>query len=343
VLRWYRRHRRDLPWRRTRDPYAIWVAETMLQQTRAETVLRYFAPFLERFPTVAALARAPQSAVLTLWSGLGYYSRARHLHRAARRVVKRHDGRVPADPEALRALPGVGRYTAGAVASIAFGRVEPVLDGNVARVLARWFGVRGNPRASRVQATLWGLATAHVHRRAPGDWNQALMELGATVCTPRRPSCGRCPIRSECAARRERAVDAIPGRTPRPATRRVRRAAVIVERRSLVLLQRRGTGRLLRGLWEFPATDARGHERDEDAARRLLGGLADGSGALRAQGRILHTITNRRIETAVFRIRLDGYGGRGTGAARWFRPDELARVPLSALGLRMARLLAARP
>jgi len=333
VLRWYRRHRRDLPWRRTRDPYAIWVAETMLQQTRAETVLRYFAAFLERFPTVAALARAPQSAVLTLWSGLGYYSRARHLHRAAHRVLTRYDGRIPADPVALRTLPGVGRYTAG---------VEPVLDGNVARVLARWFGVRGNPRASTVQATLWGLATALVHRRAPGDWNQALMELGATVCTPRRPSCGRCPIRSECAARRERAVDAIPGRTPRPATRHVRRAAVIVERRSRVLLQRQETGRLLRGLWEFPTTDARGHERDEDAARRLLGELAHGSGALRARGRILHTITNRRIETAVFSIRLDGRGARSAGTARWFRPDELARVPLSALGLRMTKLLAAQ-
>src|SRR5262245_791594 len=199
VLRWYRRHRRDLPWRRTRDPYAIWVAETMLQQTRSETVQRYFARFLGRFPTVAALARARESAVLTLWSGLGYYSRARHLHRAARRVVAAHEGRVPADPAALRALPGVGRYTAGAIASIAFGRAEPVLDGNVARVLARWFGVRGDPRSSAVQATLWNLATLLVHSRAPGEWNQALMELGATLCTPRHPGCGRCPVRSQCA------------------------------------------------------------------------------------------------------------------------------------------------
>jgi A/G-specific adenine glycosylase len=343
VLRWYRRHRRDLPWRRTRDPYAIWVAETMLQQTRSETVQRYFARFLGRFPTVAALARARESAVLTLWSGLGYYSRARHLHRAARRIVAAHAGSVPADPEALRALPGVGRYTAGAVASIAFGRAEPVLDGNVARVLARWFGVRGDPLTSAVQAALWKLAAALVSSRAAGEWNQALMELGATLCTTRRPGCGRCPVRSECAARREGAIDAIPGRTRRPATRRVRRAALVVERRFRVLLLRRDTGRLLRGLWEFPAIDAREHECDEGAARRLLVELGDPGGSLRSQGRILHTIMNRRIETAVFRARLEGNVARGLRAARWFRPDELAHVPLSAAGMRIARLLGLTP
>jgi A/G-specific adenine glycosylase len=343
VLRWYRRHRRDLPWRRTRDPYAIWIAETMLQQTRSETVQRYFARFLGRFPTVSELARARESAVLTLWSGLGYYSRARHLHRAARRIVAAHEGRVPADPKALRALPGVGRYTAGAVASIAFGRAEPVLDGNVSRVLARWFGVRGDPRSGAVQAALWKLAAALVSWRAAGEWNQALMELGATLCTPRHPGCGRCPVRSECAAHRDGAIDAIPGRTQRPATRRVRRAALVVERRSRFLLLRRDTGRLLRGLWEFPAIDAREHERDEEVARRLLDELGDADGTLHSQGRIRHTIMNRRIETAVFRIRLDGDVGHGLGAAHWFRPDELSRVPLSALGLRIAKLLRARP
>ena len=225
--------------------------------------------------------RERESAVLTLWSGLGYYSRARHLHRAARRIVAAHEGRVPADPKALRALPGVGRYTAGAVASIAFGRAEPVLDGNVARVLARWFGVRGDPRTSTVQAALWKLAAALVNSRAAGEWNQALMELGATLCTPRRPGCGRCPVRSECAARREGAIDAIPGRTQRPATRRVRRAALVVERRSRVLLLRRDTGRLLRGLWEFPAIDAESMNATKKSARRLLDELGDANGTLR--------------------------------------------------------------
>jgi A/G-specific adenine glycosylase len=237
----------------------------------------------------------------------------------------------------------VGRYTAGAVASIAFGRPEPVLDGNVARVLARWFGVGGDPRSSAVQATLWKLAADLVPRRAPGDWNQALMELGATLCTPRRPGCLRCPVRSECAARRDAAIDAIPGRTRRLATRRVRRAALIVERQCRVLLLRSDRGRLLRGLWEFPATDAREHEQDEGAARRLLRELADVDVALRPQGRIRHTIVNRRMDTAVFRARLEGRLTRDLGAARWFRPDQLARVPLSAVGLHIAGLLRPRP
>ncbi len=276
VLRWYRRHRRDLPWRRTRDPYAIWVAETMLQQTRSETVLRYFDRFLRRFPTVESLARAPQSAVLTLWSGLGYYSRARNLHLAARRVAATHAGRVPADPRALRALPGVGRYTAGAVASIAFGRCEPVLDGNVARVLARWFGVRGDSRAGptpdRAVETRWPSSCTP---RAPGEWNQALMELGATVCTPRAPSCERCPVRSECVAYRGACGRRDTRAHAAPATERVRRAALVVERRGQVLLTRRDTGRFLRGLWEFPAIDA--HARERPSEPRL--GCSPGSAA----------------------------------------------------------------
>jgi A/G-specific adenine glycosylase len=169
------------------------------------------------------------------------------------------------------------------------------------------------------------------------------MELGATLCTPHRPGCGRCPVRSECAARRDAAIEAIPGRTRRPATRRVRSAALVVEKRSRVLLLRRNTGRLLRGLWEFPTIDAREHERDAGAARRLLAELGAASGSLRSQGRILHTIMNRRIETTVFRARFEGNVARGHRAARWFRPDELAHVPLSAVGLRIARLLGTRP
>ena len=339
VLRWYRRHRRDLPWRRTRDPYAIWVAETMLQQTRSQTVLRYFDRFLRRFPTVGSLARAPQSAVLTLWSGLGYYSRARNLHLAARGVAAAHAGRVPADPRVLRSLPGVGRYTAGAVASIAFGRCEPVLDGNVARVLARWFGVRGDPRAGPIRAELWKLAAELVSPRAPGDWNQALMELGATVCTPRAPGCERCPLRSECRACRGACVDEVPGRMRRRVPERVRRAALVVERRGKVLLMRRDTGRLLRGLWEFPAIDTHGREEAGRAAGRLLAGLGARGGSLELQGRIVHSIVHRRFETMVFQVRVGSDVTRHRTAARWFRPDELPDVPLSSLGLRIAAQL----
>jgi A/G-specific adenine glycosylase len=339
VLRWYRRHCRDLPWRRTRDPYAIWVAETMLQQTRSETVLRYFDRFLRRFPTVGSLARAPQSAVLTLWSGLGYYSRARHLHLAAQHVTTAHAGRVPANPRALLALPGVGPYTAGALASIAFGHREPVLDGNVARVLARWFGVRGDPSAASIRAKLWKLAADLVSPRTPGDWNQALMELGATVCTPRAPRCERCPVGAECFARRSACIDEVPGRTRRRAPERVRRAALVVERRGRVLLVRHDDGRLLRGLWEFPAIDAYGREKAERAAGRLLARLGARGRPLESHGRIVHTVVHRRIETTVFRVRMGSRVTRDRRSTRWFRPGELSDVPLSSLGLRIAAQL----
>ena len=343
VLRWYRRVRRDLPWRRTRDPYAIWVSETMLQQTRSETVLRYYERFLRRFPTVRALARAPQSAVLAAWSGLGYYSRARNLHGAAKVIVRRHRGVIPCDVEALRALPGVGRYTAGAVASIAFGLPAPIIDGNVARVLTRWFAVDGDPRVPDVSRTLWQIAEGMLDVRSPGDWNQALMELGATVCTPRVPACPRCPLKLCCRARRSRAVDRYPGRSARPVLRAARQACVILQAGPRLLLTKRGDDEgLLAGLWEFPMVVVEADEEPEAALERRfteLGidavGLCGGAPVIR----ILHTITTRRIETLVFRARRQPRG-KLPGAC-WFRRAELAELPLSAVGLRIAAALTA--
>ena len=337
LLRWYRRHRRALPWRRNDDPYAVWIAETMLQQTRSDTVRRYYPPFLERFPTLVALARAPQAAVLARWSGLGYYARGRNLWQAARIVVRRHGGRLPADPAVLRRLPGVGRYTAGAVASIAFGVPAAVVDGNVARVLARHFAVAGDPRSPAVARKLWAIAEELVPERSPGDWNQALMELGATLCTPRTPCCARCPIRTTCEARRTGRVDRFPQARVRPATRKVRRASIVLERGDRLLLEHRGEGRLLRGLWEFPNADASTASpvrvASEVAAR--LGARV----ALRRAAIIRHTIMNQRIETHVFVARIDGAlpGGDSRGA-RWFRRRDLASLPLSTVGLQIASL-----
>jgi A/G-specific adenine glycosylase len=336
LLRWYRRHRRDLPWRQARDPYSIWVAETMLQQTRSETVLRYYPGFLRRFPSVAALARAPESAVLAAWSGLGYYARARHLRLAARQIVARHGGELPGDLRALRALPGIGRYTAGAVASIGFGIATPVLDGNVARVLARHFKVRGEIRAPKVIGALWQIAEGLVDRSSPGDWNQALMELGARLCTPRAPACPRCPLRPSCAAYRAGWVERLPDPPLRRPARHVRRACVVLSDKDRVLMIHRNRGRLLRGLWEFPAAEPRRGETLQTAAERELTRLGIRRARLREGARILHTITNRRIETFVFHARLDGRASADRAGARWFGPRELARLPLSAVGLRIA-------
>ncbi|HZW87811.1 MAG TPA: A/G-specific adenine glycosylase, partial [Myxococcaceae bacterium] len=268
MLRWYDVQARDLPWRRTRDAYAIWVSEVMLQQTQVSVVLPYWTAFLARFPDVAALARASLDEVLAAWRGLGYYARARNLHRAARAVVERHGGRLPDDVEAMRALPGFGRYTVGAVASIAFGRAVPLVDGNVARVLARLFGVEGATGDAAREKHLWALAEALVEGERPGDWNQALMELGATVCRFEQPTCLLCPLRSRCVALSSGKVGDIPA--PKVATpRRALHLAVAAARRGdeVLLVRRDGTG-LFGGLWELPGVEcAPGNELEALRAR----------------------------------------------------------------------------
>lgn len=251
LLAWYDAHRRDLPWRaaagETPDPYRVWLSEVMLQQTRVETVKPYFARWMERFPTLEALAEAGEDEVLKLWEGLGYYSRARNFHRAVREVRAGYGGQVPDEPAAFRALPGVGRYTAGAVMSIAFGRPEPLVDGNVRRVFARW-----TDQPEPADAGLWVLAEALAPGERPGDLNQALMELGATVCTPRTPRCGACPVAAFCAAR------AAGTQEERPARKRARpvpheeTAVAVVERAGRVLLVRRPADARLGGMWAFP-------------------------------------------------------------------------------------------
>jgi len=213
LLAWYDRDKRPLPWRDQPDPYRIWLSEVMLQQTRIEAVRGYYDRFLERFPTVEALAAAPLDAVLHAWAGLGYYSRARNLHRAAQMVAFERGGRFPDTADELAELPGVGRYTAGAIASIAFGRRAPVVDGNVARVLSRLAGLAGDVRSPVVSRRLWALAAEWIDAERPGDFNQALMELGETICVPRSPDCARCPVRARCAAHRQGRVAELP--TPR--------------------------------------------------------------------------------------------------------------------------------
>jgi A/G-specific adenine glycosylase len=344
LLRWYRHYRRALPWRATRDPYAIWVSEVMLQQTRVETVLGYYPRFLCRFPTIASLARARQSSVLAHWSGLGYYGRARSLRSAARLVVERHGGRLPREPDRLRALPGIGRYTAGAIASIAFGARAAVVDGNVARVLARLFELPGSPRSPDFGRRAWQLADRLVPQASPGDWNQALMELGATVCTAAAPRCGSCPAERFCAAARNGTVDRHPQPGGRHASRSVRRACVVVERGDRVLLARADDRRLLRGLWRFPGVEVGGRQSAARAARGVLDRLGIGGASLHAGRTIRHTIMDQRIETLVFRASLAHELENPPSGARWFRWRQFPRLPLSTIELRVARARArARP
>lgn len=318
LLRWYRSgSRRALPWRGSRDPYRVWVSEIMLQQTQVRTVIPYYRRFLKRFPTLESLARARLSTVLEHWSGLGYYSRARNLHAAAQAVRRRFAGRVPEEAGTLLTLPGVGRYTAGAIASIAFGRRAPVLDGNVTRVLTRFFGIRQSPAQPAVRKKLWALAGQILPRENPGDFNQALMDLGALLCTPRRPDCPACPVAAGCAARRAGLQERIPPpRIPVP-RKRISYVCGIVERDGSILIARRPVAGLLGGLWEFPGGERRRSESELQALRRLLKerlGVRARTGPPR--GRTLQILTHREIDIRAFACETNGNGSNLGGPAR---------------------------
>jgi len=330
LLRWYRRRARDLPWRATSDPYAIWVSEVMLQQTRVETVVPYYRRFLERFPDVGALAAADEDAVLAAWSGLGYYRRARSLREGARAIVERHGGRLPASLEALRALPGIGRYTAGAIASIAFDRREPVVDGNVRRVLSRLAGP-GPGDAPPPERALWEIAAALVDGPSPGDLNQAVMELGATVCTPRAPTCRACPVRTDCAAHAAGRTGSWPPARPRAAVSEARVAVAAVVRGDAVLLERPAAGGSpLRGRWDLPAIAVADGADGADAlaeAMRRRHALAVAAGPVEA--RADHGILTRRLRLEIHRGRVRRGRVAGRDGIRWVDLAALDEVPVS--------------
>jgi A/G-specific adenine glycosylase len=268
---WYAQNRRDLPWRHTRDPYRIWVSEIMLQQTRVETVIPYYDRFLSRFPTLPSLAAASLDDVLKAWENLGYYSRARHLHAASRQIVERHAGRFPGTPEGIRALPGVGPYVAGAVLSIAFGRPVPAVDGNVRRVLARLFAIRDPLEGSAAQRKIGKVAETLVDPEEPGRFNQALMELGARVCTPRKPMCHGCPLNRICRANQLGLQAVLPVRTKKgPLPHADWTAGIISDGNGRVLVVQRAPKGLLGGLWKLPGGEHRVGETPEASLRRNI-------------------------------------------------------------------------
>ena len=252
LLRWFERQRRDLPWRRTRDPYAIWVSEIMLQQTQVAAVVPYYERFLARFPTVHELAAADEDQVLRVWEGLGYYRRARQLHDAARRVVQQYGGRFPRELAAARSLPGIGRYTAGAILSIAFDERHPVLEGNTVRLYSRLLAYRDDPHSAAGQRRLWDFAAEILPNRQVGALNQALMELGSTICRPRAPACDACPLAVLCPTQAHGWQQEIPRAKRRPDYEQVHETAVVVRRRGKVLLRRCGPDERWAGLWDFP-------------------------------------------------------------------------------------------
>jgi A/G-specific adenine glycosylase len=330
LLAWYDREARALPWRRSRDPYAIWVSEVMLQQTQVAVVLPYWERFLARFPTLPALADAPLDAVLAAWRGLGYYARARNLKAAAEAVVERHHGVLPASVAELAELPGFGRYTVGAVASIAFGIPEPLVDGNVARVLSRLFAVDGPPGTPERERTLWTIAGRLVVGVRPGDFNQALMELGATVCKVAEPLCLLCPLRMHCRALALGQVERLPPPRPAPVRRRLRLAVAVVRRRGRLLLARRPARGLFGGLWELPSVEVEPGASGRAMQAALKGVLGPGTRLGPALGDVRRTLTHRELTLSLFRVQPPFRPRNGPYTElRWVNATEAAGLGVS--------------
>ncbi|WP_298037265.1 A/G-specific adenine glycosylase [uncultured Desulfuromonas sp.] len=328
LLDWYGRQGRDLPWRRTRDPYRVWLSEVMLQQTTVAAVVPYYETFLERFPNVADLAAAPVEEVIESWAGLGYYSRARNLHAAAQRVVSLFGGSFPDDLEGLMSLPGVGRSTAGAILSIAFDRKAPILDGNVRRVLCRLYALKEDPRASASEKRLWAWAEELTSADRPHDYAQAIMDLGATICIPRRPDCPACPLEGLCRARRMGVEAELPLRRKGRVVPQRTEVALLLEREGRFLVRRRPLEGMLGGLWEFPGGGVPEGSEPLAAGKALLRdmGLA---GELRPAGRVRHVYSHFRLDLHLLRGEVEETFRVGEGAQdRWLSPGELTVLPL---------------
>ena len=325
LLAWFRREARDLPFRRTRDPYLIWLSEIILQQTRVEQGLPYYERFAAAFPTVEALAAAPEDAVLKLWEGLGYYTRARNLHAAAKEICGRHGGHFPAEASLLQMLPGVGRYTAGAVASIAFGERVPVVDGNVKRVLSRLCYIADSIDDPAVEKDIWRIAGELVPTRKPGDFNQAMMELGARICTPRDPRCDACPLAEQCEALLSGDPESLPVRNAKKQVPHREMVVAAIEKDGRWLVGRRPHGGMLGGLWEFPGGGVKPRETHQQALCRECQeelGIDVRVGGLVAVVR--HAYTHLRVTLNVYRCTIASgeLAPKTHTELRWVLPDE---------------------
>jgi A/G-specific adenine glycosylase len=349
MLAWFKKHARDLPWRRTRDLYAIWLSEIMLQQTQVGTVIPYWERFLARFPDVASLAAAEEREVLRLWEGLGYYRRARQLHAAAGRIALEHQGKFPTSYEAVRSLPGIGRYTAGAILSIGRDQRLPILEANTIRVLARLTAYEGDPASTAGQKYLWSVAEQILPANDCGAFNQALMELGSEVCTPKQPVCDSCPVAGLCEAHARGIANQLPRPSRRTNYEDVTEIAVIVRERGRVLVRHCQRGERWAGLWDFPRFAARSEAESPLAAQiaermRELTGIDIATGSRITT--LKHGVTRFRITLHCYEAtRLTratvGPSAATSGSLQWLKLNQLSEYPLSVTGRKIARMLIA--
>ncbi len=336
LLNWYKKHGRTLPWRDHPDPYAVWVSEIMLQQTRVDTVIPYFEKWMKLFPDIPALAKADEQTVLNAWEGLGYYSRARNLHKAAKIVAEKFGGELPRNLDDLRSLPGIGRYTVGAIASMAFKMDEPTLDGNLRRVFSRLFDVIEFADSPAGEKILWGLAAENLPKGKAGDYNQALMDLGATICLPKNPRCLLCPLMEICEARKNGTQELRPVLKPKKqAPHYVHAAAVIIERGRVLLHQRPADG-LLGGMWEFPnarveADPAAGLVKAINAAYSFKVKRKD------ALGVVQHAYTHFKV--TVYAFRCEAASVPKNKNLKWVKLGELDDFPMGKVDRQIAKML----
>ncbi|MFT4538486.1 MAG: A/G-specific adenine glycosylase [Planctomycetota bacterium] len=346
LKRWYRASRRAMPWRETKDPYAIWISEAMLQQTRVETVIPYWTRFMVLFPTIEALANTAEEEVLAAWSGLGYYRRARSLRSAAQRIVQEHAGEFPRDREELLALPGIGEYTAGAVLSIAFDQAQALVDGNVERVFARLFRLELARSSAVLKARCWQIARELVPARGAGDWNQALMELGATLCTPQQPQCSSCPVAKLCEGRAKGCADSLPLPAPKKQVVEVTLEILVWRRKDELLVQQRPAGGRMASMWQFPTRQlaARGpflpnaplfpeewpFEPDPGQRRSPAHDL----------GSLRHAITHHRIQARVLESQVSARQRIELPAEfRWQSFEQIEALPLTGMAKKVLAML----
>ena len=343
LLKWFAGNARDLPWRRTRDPYAIWVSEIMLQQTQVKTVIPYWQRWMKQLPDIASLAAADDDLVIKLWEGLGYYSRARNLQKSAKLIGDELGGRFPRDLAGVLALPGVGRYTCGAICSIAYNQPEPIVDGNVARLLARLLGIEQSPKDKAVADRLWSVADDLVkhavslqkpRQRNASAFNQAMMELGALVCRPRNPLCGGCPLQGRCTARKENKVETIPALAKRAAATKRRFIGFIIAWRGKVFVQRRPSGDVNAGFWEFPNWEV---SADADAAHLAKANLALGQAELLCV--IHHSVTRYRNRLEMFLLRVSRKPRLAKLHGEWVSLGKIDKFPLTAAHRKVAKRL----
>lgn len=340
LLDWFRREQRDLPWRRNYEPYQVWISEIMLQQTQVATVLPYFERWMAALPTVQAVAEAEEELLLKLWEGLGYYSRARNIQKAARLMMEKHGGRLPTNVKDLLALPGVGPYTAGAIASIAFEQDEALVDGNVIRVLARWSGYEGNTRKN--VSYFWDLARSLLPLGSARDFNQGLMELGALICTPKNPNCEGCPLASGCVAAQKGLQDRLPNRGPSKEKVRIKVVIGVMHKDGSVFIQKRGDSGLMAGLWEFPGGKVEDGEALEAALiREFREELRVNIGNLRYLMNIKHAYTKYLVDLHCFAV--DFAGGELTlnsaVEGKWVKMAELSHFPFPAANVKLIKQL----